>query len=134
VHYWHDGRIGDFVVTAPMVLGHESAGIVHSLGSSATNLQLGDRVAIEPGIPCRRCERCKDGHYNLCPAMVFAATPPYDGTLCRYYRVPADFCYKLPEHVSLEEGALVEPTSVGVHIVRQANVLPGQSVVVFGAG
>ena len=66
--------------------------------------------------------------------MVFAATPPFDGTLCRYYRVPADFCYKLPEHVSLEEGALVEPTSVAVHITKQADIRPGSSVVVFGAG
>lgn len=66
--------------------------------------------------------------------MSFAATPPIDGTLCRYYRVPVDFCYKLPEHVSLEEGALVEPTSVAVHVVKQADVRPGSSVVVFGAG
>lgn len=66
--------------------------------------------------------------------MAFAATPPIDGTLCRYYRVPGDFCYKLPDKVTLEEGALVEPTSVGVHIVKQANVKPGDSVVVFGAG
>jgi D-xylulose reductase len=66
--------------------------------------------------------------------MVFAATPPYDGTLAKYYVLPEDFCYKLPDHISLQEGALMEPLSVAVHIVRQAGVSPGQSVVVFGAG
>lgn len=66
--------------------------------------------------------------------MAFAATPPYDGTLARYYSLPEDFCYKLPDNVSLEEGALIEPLSVGVHITRQANITPGVSVVVFGAG
>ena len=98
----------------------------------AARLKPGDRVAMEPGIPCRRCVRCKDGHYNLCPDMAFAATPPFDGTLARYYTLPEDFCYKLPENVSLEEGALVEPASVGVHICRMAGVVPGESVVSLG--
>jgi D-xylulose reductase len=117
-----------------MVLGHESAGIVVAVGSSVTSLRPGDRVAMEPGIPCRRCVRCKDGHYNLCPAMAFAATPPYDGTLAAYYSLPEDLCYKLPENMTLEEGALIEPTAVAVHISKQANIRPGDSVVVFGAG
>lgn len=117
-----------------MVLGHESAGLVTKVGSKVSSLRPGDRVAMEPGIPCRRCLRCKEGHYNLCPEMAFAATPPYDGTLAKYYSLPEDLCYKLPEHVSLEEGALIEPTSVAVHISRQAGIKPGQSVVVFGAG
>lgn len=89
---------------------------------------------MEPGIACRRCEPCKSGKYNLCENMAFAATPPYDGTLAKYYTLPEDFCYKLPEALSLQEGALMEPLSVAVHIVRQASVSPGQSVVVFGAG
>ena len=74
------------------------------------------------------------GHYNLCPDMRFAATPPYDGTLCGFYIAPEDFCYKLPEHVSLQEGAVIEPLAVGVHISKQAGITPGQSVVVMGAG
>ncbi|KAL0264296.1 hypothetical protein SLS55_000243 [Diplodia seriata] len=134
VHYWVHGRIGSFVVESPMVLGHESSGVVHSVGSAVKSLQPGDRVAMEPGIPCRRCVRCKEGNYNLCFDMAFAATPPFDGTLAKFYALPEDFCYKLPESVSLEEGALVEPASVGVHICRMANVKPGESVVVFGAG
>jgi len=117
-----------------MVLGHESAGTVVEVGSSVTTLQKGDRVAMEPGIPCRRCERCKEGKYNLCPDMAFAATPPYDGTLAKYYVLPEDFCYKLPDKMSLEEGALMEPLSVAVHIVKQSALKRGDSVVVFGAG
>lgn len=117
-----------------MVLGHESAGIVHFVGDKVKTLKVGDRVAMEPGVPCRRCVRCKEGKYNLCPDMAFAATPPYDGTLARYYTLPEDYCYKLPENMSLEEGALIEPTAVAVHITRQASIKPGDSVVVFGAG
>ncbi|KAI1809890.1 GroES-like protein [Poronia punctata] len=134
VHYWQHGAIGHFVVKDPMVLGHESAGTIVSVGSAVTSLKAGDRVALEPGYPCRRCGPCLSGHYNLCPEMRFAATPPYDGTLTGFWTAPADFCYKLPESVSLQEGALVEPLAVGVHIVRQAAVTPGQSVVVMGAG
>ena len=117
-----------------MVLGHESAGVVDRVGSSVTTLQPGDRVAMEPGVPCRRCSPCKSGFYNLCADMQFAATPPYDGTLAKYYALPADYCYKLPDHVSTEAGALVEPTSVAVHVVKQGGVKPGDNVVVFGAG
>lgn len=117
-----------------MVLGHESSGTIVSTGSEVKSLQPGDRVAIEPGTPCRHCEACLSGHYNLCKDMKFAATPPYDGTLTGFYTAPEDFCYKLPEHVSLQEGALIEPLAVAVHIVRQAVITPGQSVIIMGAG
>ncbi|GIC89785.1 NAD(P)-dependent alcohol dehydrogenase [Aspergillus udagawae] len=134
VHYWQRGRIGQFILQRPMVVGHESSGIVVQVGPEVTTLQVGDRVALEPGVPCRRCMSCKTGQYNLCSEMAFAATPPYDGTLAKYYSLPEDFCYKLPSNVTMEEGALVEPLSVAVHLVRQGMVQPGHSVVVFGAG
>lgn len=134
VHYWVHGAIGHFVVKSPMVLGHESSGIVTKIGDAVKSLKVGDRVAMEPGVPCRRCVRCRGGFYNLCPEMAFAATPPFDGTLAKYYSLPEDFCYKLPENVSLEEGALMEPLAVGVHISKQGSIKPGDSVVVFGAG
>lgn len=117
-----------------MVLGHESAGVVHSVGDAVKTLKPGDKVAMEPGIPCRRCGRCKEGRYNLCPDMAFAATPPIDGTLAKYYKLPEDFCVKLPESMTLEEGAVVEPTAVAVHVCKLGNVSPGDKVVVFGAG
>ncbi|KAI8342333.1 sorbitol dehydrogenase-2 [Chlamydoabsidia padenii] len=134
VHYWKNGSVGAFVVKKPMVLGHESAGIIAAVGPGVTNLKVGDRVALEPGVACRVCDQCKEGRYNLCPEMVFAATPPYDGTLCNYFRHAADFCYKLPDHVSLEEGALIEPLSVGIHAARRTHIRAGDRVFIFGAG
>lgn len=118
-----------------MTLGHESAGIITEIGSEVTTVQVGDHVALEPGIPCRRCHFCRKGTYNLCRRMRFAATPPYDGTLCDIYRLPEDFCHKLPDSVSLQEGAMAEPLSVAVHVMtKQASVQLGDHVIIFGAG
>ncbi|KAK7116618.1 sorbitol dehydrogenase-like [Littorina saxatilis] len=134
VHYWTHGEIGDFVVKAPMILGHEASGVVSKLGQGVTSLKVGDRVAIEPGVPCRRCHYCKSGRYNLCADMKFCATPPYDGNLARFYVHDADFCYKLPDHVSFEEGALLEPLAVGVHACNRGGVGLGNKVLICGAG
>ncbi|KAK7106843.1 hypothetical protein V1264_014883 [Littorina saxatilis] len=134
VHYWVSGSIGPFVVKDPMLLGHECSGVVSKLGQGVTHLKVGDRVAIEPGVPCRRCELCKGGRYNLCPDVFFLATPPDSGALARYHVHAADFCYKLPDNVSFEEGALIEPLSVGIHACRRANVSMGKKVLVCGSG
>ncbi|KAI0952120.1 hypothetical protein AcW1_004302 [Taiwanofungus camphoratus] len=118
-----------------MVLGHESSGIVSKVGPKVKNLKVGDRVAMEPGATCRTCDDCKRGRYELCPDIVFAATPPYDGTLARYYRIPSDICYKLPDHLTLEDGAMMEPLSVAIHAVANiAGLRSNQTVVIFGAG
>ncbi|KAF2683177.1 GroES-like protein, partial [Lentithecium fluviatile CBS 122367] len=134
IHYWQHGRIGKYIVESPIVLGHESAGIVEECGTDVRHLAVGDRVALEPGIGCNTCETCRNGRYNLCETMRFAATPPYDGTLSTFYVLPEECCFKLPEHISLREGALVEPLSIAVHCCGQAGNLQGRSVVVFGAG
>jgi D-xylulose reductase len=134
VHYWQRGRIGDFVLESPIVLGHESAGTVTEIGSKVKNLKVGDRVAIEPGVPCRHCDYCRSGSYNLCPDTVFAATPPHNGTLSKFYKTAADYCYPLPDHLTLEDGALCEPVAVAVQICKVGNVRAGQTVVVFGCG
>nr|QBH74065.1 alcohol dehydrogenase [Embidopsocus sp. OG4250] len=134
VHYLVHGRIGDFIVKEPMVCGHEASGVVSEVGKNVKNLKKGDRVAIEPGVPCRRCQFCKEGNYHLCKDVIFCATPPVHGNLTRYYCHAADFCFKLPDHVSLEEGALLEPLSVGVHACRKAGVQLGSNVLITGAG
>jgi D-xylulose reductase len=134
VHYWQRGRIGDFILTSPIVLGHESSGTVVEIGTSVKNLKLGDRVAIEPGVPCRHCDYCRSGGYNLCADTVFAATPPHNGTLSKYYLTSADYCYPLAEHLTLEDGALCEPVAVGVQICKVGQVKMNQNVVVFGCG
>ncbi|XP_050424394.1 sorbitol dehydrogenase-like [Adelges cooleyi] len=134
VHYVVHGNIGNYIVKSPMVIGHEASGIVVKTGTGVTDLSVGDRVAIEPGVSCRKCQFCKIGKYNLCPSMKFCATPPVDGNLTRYFIHAADFCYKLPDHMTLEEGALLEPLSVGVHACKKANITVGSSVLILGAG
>ena len=134
VHYWRTGAIGDFVVEEPMILGHEVAGVVAEVGENVHTLKVGDRVALEPGVPCRHCEMCKTGRYNLCPDVQFFATPPVNGALSDYAVSPADFAYKLPDSLSLDEAALIEPLSVGIHACRRGNLTAGQSVFIAGAG
>lgn len=116
------------------MLGHESSGIIYKCGTAVKKLKEGDLVVIEPGVPCRTCHHCRSGKYNICPDVVFAATPPHDGTLATYYTVPEDFCHKIPDGIDLEEGALLEPLSVAVHCTKLASVTIGSSVLVFGAG
>ena len=116
-------------------MGHEASGTVHAIGSSVSSVKAGDRVALEPGFPCRRCSYCRGGVYNLCPNMTFAASPPEaHGVLCKFFKLPEDFCYKLPPGMSLDEGVLVEPSAVAVHMARLVRVGVGETVVVFGAG
>lgn len=134
VHYYEHGRIGDYVVEDPLVLGHESAGEVVDVGENVTGLNVGDRVALEPGVPCRRCAHCKRGDYHLCEDVTFMATPPHDGAFTEYVSWPADFAYKLPENVSMAEGALCEPLSVGIHACRRGEVGTGDTVLITGAG
>ncbi|XP_066994502.2 sorbitol dehydrogenase [Anabrus simplex] len=134
VHFLKHGRIGDFVVKKPMVIGHESSGVVVRCGKAVTSLKPGDKVALEPGVPCRHCSYCKEGIYNVCPKVSFFACPPTSGTMARYFCHPEDFCFKLPDNVSLEEGALLEPLAVGVHSCRRGGVGLGSKVLVIGAG
>ncbi len=134
VHYYAHGRVGEFVVEKPIVLGHECAGMVAQVGDEVTDFKVGDRVAIEPGEPCRECEYCKSGQYNLCPHMEFMATPPYDGAFCEYVSHPADFLYHLPDSVTYEQATLVEPFSVGLQACKRADIKPGSTVVIMGMG
>lgn len=134
VHYYTHGRIGDFVVQFPFILGHECAGTVVEAGSEVKHLKAGDRVALEPGVPCGSCEFCLSGRYNLCPDVKFFATPPYNGCLMNYVAHPAQFAFKLPVNVSSVEGALVEPLAIGINAALTGGVKLGDTVVVFGAG
>ena len=134
VHYFETGAIGDFVVKPPFVLGHEAAGTVVALGKGVDSLKIGDRVAMEPGKTCGHCEFCRTGRYNLCPDVQFFATPPYDGVFQEYVAYDASMCFRLPDNVSLMEGALIEPLAVGFHAANQGGAHIGQKAVVFGSG
>mmetsp|Transcript_78232 Transcript_78232/g.142336 ORF Transcript_78232/g.142336 Transcript_78232/m.142336 type:complete len:396 (+) Transcript_78232:26-1213(+) len=144
--YWAKGLAGGFV---PLDfsekglsqgycgrLGHESAGTVLRVGDDVTNLKVGDRVALEPGVPCGACKVCRQGRYNLCPKMQFigSAVNRVPGAMCKVFNHAADYCYKLPPHVSLAEGAMLEPMCVSLQAVTRAKVGLGQNVLVSGAG
>lgn len=134
LHYYETGAIGDYVVKPPFVLGHEPGGTVVEVGKNVKHLKAGDRVALEPGRTCGHCEFCKEGKYNLCPDVVFFATPPVDGVFQEYVAHEADLCFKLPDNVSTMEGALIEPLAVGFHAAIQGDAHLGQKAVVMGAG
>lgn len=134
MHYYETGAIGPYVVKPPFVLGHEPGGTVIEVGSAVKHLKVGDRVALEPGKTCGHCEFCREGKYNLCPDVIFFATPPIDGVFQEYVAHEADLCFKLPENVSTLEGALIEPLAVGFHAANQGDAHVGQTAIIFGTG
>lgn len=134
-HLFEHGFIGENHVTEPMILGHEPGGVVAAVGKNVTTLAVGDRVAVEPGVPCWKCDYCKQGKYNLCPDVYFyASLPVTEGCFAEYIAHPANLCYKLPDNVSTLEGALMEPLAVGFHAACQSGASVGASAVILGAG
>ncbi len=134
VHYYTHGKIGPFVVTEPMILGHEAAGVVVEVGKAVIGLRPGDRVCMEPGVPNPTSRASKLGIYNVDPAVTFWATPPVHGCLTPEVVHPAAYTYKLPKSVSFAEGAMVEPFAIGMQSALRARIQPGDIGVVVGAG
>jgi L-iditol 2-dehydrogenase len=134
VHYYRHGRIGDFVVDAPLVLGHEVSGTIVAVGDDVDPSRVGQRVAIEPQRPCGKCRECRAGLYNLCPKMEFYATPPIDGAFAEYAVIQDAFAHAIPDNLTDEAAALLEPLSVAITTMRKAHVVPGSSVLIAGAG
>jgi D-xylulose reductase len=134
VHYYQWGKIGPFVVNAPMILGHEASGTIIETGSAVTNLKVGDRVCMEPGVPDPNSRATRMGIYNCDPGMKFWATPPCHGCLRPTVVHPAAFTFKVPDNVSFAEAAMVEPLAVGMQAAKQAHISPGDVAVVIGAG
>lgn len=136
IHFWKKGHIGDMVVKGENGLGHESAGVVLAVGPGVTRIKVGDRVALECGIPCMKatCYYCRNGRYNACPDVVFYSTPPHHGTLTRYHVHPEEWLHLLPDELSFEEGSLLEPLSVALAGIDRSEVRLGDPVVICGAG
>jgi L-iditol 2-dehydrogenase len=134
VHYFHEGRIGDFLVEAPLILGHEASGTIVSVGAGVSAGRVGERVSIEPQRPCRRCRFCKAGQYNLCEHIEFYATPPIHGAFAEYAVIQDDFAHAVPDNISDDAAALMEPLSVGIWSCKKAGIAPGKSVLIAGAG
>lgn len=133
-HYYRHGRIGDFVVDGPLILGHECSGRIVAVGSEVAESRVGERVAIEPQRNCRRCRECRAGRYNLCPDMEFYATPPIDGAFAQYAVIRTEFAHPIPDSMSDEAAALLEPLSVAITTMRKAGIVPGSSILIAGAG
>jgi len=133
-HYYEHGRIGRFVLDAPLVLGHEASGVVVQTGAGTLGPPVGQRVSIEPGVPDLSCPQCLAGRYNLCRAMRFFATPPVDGAFAELVAVHAAFAHPVPDGVSENAAALLEPLSVGIWACRKGRVTAGSRVLITGAG
>jgi len=134
VHYYKHGRIGDFVVSGPLILGHELSGTIVAVGDQVDPSRVGQRVSIEPQRPCGRCRQCRLGQYNLCPDMEFYATPPIDGAFAEYVVIQDYFAHAIPDSVSFESAALLEPLSVAITAIRKARIAPASSILIAGAG
>tara|TARA_R110002126_G_scaffold69015_3_gene174532 strand:- start:2465 stop:3502 length:1038 start_codon:yes stop_codon:yes gene_type:complete len=134
VHYYTHGKIGPFIVNEPMILGHEAAGTVFAVGTNVQNLKVGNRVCMEPGIPNLSSKASKLGLYNVDPSVSFWATPPVHGCLTPVVTHPAAFTYKLPDNVTMAEGAMVEPFAIGMQSAAKAKIKPGDIALVTGAG
>ena len=134
VHYFDHGRIADFVVREPLVLGHEASGTIRAVGSAVTDRTVGQRVAMEPQETCGRCRECLSGRYNLCPDVRFFATPPIHGAFAQYVILEAHRAHPVPDSLSDEAAALIEPLSVGVWAAQKASIQPGDRVWSSGPG
>ncbi|KAL2832362.1 chaperonin 10-like protein [Aspergillus pseudoustus] len=136
VHFWKHGRIGPMIVTGDNGLGHESAGVVLQVGEAVTRFKPGDRVAMECGVPCSKatCDFCRTGKYHACPDVVFYSTPPHHGTLRRYHAHPEAWLHRLPDHVTFEEGALLEPLTVALAGIDRSGLRLADPLVICGAG
>jgi len=134
LHYWRTGAIGNLIIREPLVLGHELSGEVVDRGPSVSKLNVGDRVVVEPAAPCGNCRFCRIGRYNLCPEKRFMGDPPNNGAFAEYVAWPSAYAYRMPVEMTFDEGALVEPLSIGTYATGRAQITPGDKVLIMGAG
>src|SRR6185503_10736819 len=135
LHYYMEGRIGSQVIRKyPQVLGHEPAGEVVRVGAGVRGLKPGDRVAIEPAIPCGRCAECRRGRPNICGHGRFLGMPAQPGALAEYLVMPAENLVKVARHVSFAAAAALEPMAIGLHAVSLLGRSLGRTATVVGAG
>lgn len=134
VHYFKHGAIGPYVVENPIILGHELSGVITAVGSDVSTDRVGSRVAVEPQRACKTCKQCKAGRYNLCTKIEFYATPPIDGAFCEFAKIQSEFAYDIPNNISFDAAALIEPMSVCIWAAQKAQIRQGSTVLIAGAG
>lgn len=133
VHYYNQGRIGSAKCIYPQMLGHECSGVVVKT-FTGSRFKIGDRVAIEPGLPCHSCEHCLSGHYNRCPSVCFLGSPNMPGGFAQYIAVAQEQLFPIPDSMSFIDAAILEPLGVAYHAIMLADLKPAQSIAIFGAG
>jgi L-iditol 2-dehydrogenase len=135
IHYYQEGKIGSQVVQYPFTVGHEGAGIIEKTGSSVTRVKPGDRVAIDPAMPCFSCDQCKAGRFHTCRHLKFLGCPGQAaGCLSELLVMPATSCFVLPDNMTLDQGALSEPLAIGVYATRFLGSLQGKTIGILGSG
>ena len=138
LHYYRDGGVGDFTIKEPLVLGHEIAGVVERTGRRVSSVARGDRVVIDPSVPCGSCAQCRHGRRNLCTDVRFlgsaARMPHSQGGFRNRLVVSGDQCVPLPEHLSFDNAVFAEPLSVATHAVGRAGSMLGRELLITGAG
>jgi L-iditol 2-dehydrogenase len=135
VHYYTEGRIGQQIVQYPATVGHECSGTVVEVGPAVRRVAPGDRVAVDPALSCGRCDQCLSARPNTCRNLQFMGNPGQaPGVVCEYRLVPAANCYPIPRSMTLDQAALVEPLSIGMHAVRLAAVRPASRIAILGCG
>ena len=135
LHYYTTGRIGDQIVKYPFTVGHEGAGIVEKVGSGVTRVKPGDRIAIDPAMPCWQCDQCKAGRSHTCRKLKFLGCPGQaEGCLSEYLIMPETSCFPIRKNLTLEEAALSEPLTIGVYAVKLSRMQPGMNIGILGCG
>ena len=135
LHFYKEGRLANWELDGPLALGHEPGGVVSAIGEGVTGFEIGDKVSIEPAVPCGHCKDCKEGHYNLCKNIKMLAIPgERDGVNAEYCVHDASMCYKLPENMTTLEGAMIEPLAVGLHATELSDAKVGETAVILGSG
>jgi L-iditol 2-dehydrogenase len=135
VHYYTEGGIGDQILQYPASVGHECSGTIVEIGTNVSALKPGDRVAIDPAISCGKCDQCCADRPNTCRHLQFMGSPgEAPGALAELRVLPAENCFPIPETLSLDQAALAEPLSIGLHAVHLADLRPGVRFAITGAG
>jgi L-idonate 5-dehydrogenase len=138
LHYYFEGRNGNFIVREPLIPGHEASAVVAATGAGVTRVKVGDKVAVSPSHACGRCDYCRDGREHLCVNMRFLGSasrfPHVQGMFQEYFVMSERQCFPVGGDISLGELAFAEPLAVGLHAVNRGGPLMGKSVLVTGAG
>lgn len=135
IHYYLSGKIGSQIVSYPFTVGHEGAGVVEAVGSGVTMVKPGDRIAIEPAMPCWECDQCRAGRPHTCRKLRFLGCPGQaEGSLSEYIVMPETSCYKIPDQISYDEAAISEPLAIGLYAVKQSLSKKGAKVGILGFG